>query len=49
MTSMECKVGDKILFGKYAGEVVIIEREELLIMRKNDIMAAVESLTRVIK
>ncbi|PUA17212.1 co-chaperone GroES [Glaciimonas sp. PCH181] len=37
------KVGDRVLFGKYAGQVVKIEGEELLVMREEDLFAVVES------
>lgn len=36
------KVGDKVLFGKYSGQTVKVEGEELLVMREEDIMAVVE-------
>ena len=36
------KVGDKVLFGKYSGQSVKVEGEELLVMREEDIMAVVE-------
>ena len=39
--SLDCKVGDKILFGKYSGTTVKIDGEELLVMREEDIMAVV--------
>ena len=32
------KVGDKVLFGKYAGTEVKVEGEELLVMREDDIV-----------
>ena len=34
---LEVKVGDRILFGKYAGTDIKIEGEEHLIMREDDI------------
>jgi len=37
----DVKVGDKILFGKYAGTEVKYEDEEFLIMREDDILAKV--------
>jgi chaperonin GroES len=37
------KVGDKVLFGKYSGQTVKVDGEELLVMREEDIMAVVES------
>ncbi len=39
---MSVKVGDKILFSKYAGTEINIEGEEHLIMREDDILAVVE-------
>ena len=40
--AMDVKVGDRVLFGKYAGQGVKIEGEEVLVMREEDIMAIVE-------
>ena len=36
--AMDVKVGDRILFGKYAGSEVKLDGEELLIMREEDIL-----------
>ncbi|MFM8546099.1 MAG: co-chaperone GroES [Betaproteobacteria bacterium] len=36
------KTGDKVLFGKYSGQSVKVDGEELLVMREEDIMAVVE-------
>ena len=36
---LEVKVGDKVLFGKYAGNEVKIGDDKLLVMRESDIMA----------
>jgi chaperonin GroES len=36
---MQVKVGDKVLFGKYAGNEIKIEGEEHVIMREDDIIA----------
>ncbi len=35
---LEVKVGDKVLFGKYAGNEVKVDGEELIVMREEDIM-----------
>ncbi|WP_092342972.1 MULTISPECIES: co-chaperone GroES [Candidatus Ichthyocystis] len=35
---MSLKVGDRILFGKYSGQAVKIDGEELLVMREEDAM-----------
>ena len=40
---MDLKVGDKVLFGKYAGQAVKVEGDELLVMREEDIMGVVEA------
>lgn len=37
------KVGDLVLFGKYAGTEVKIDGDELLVMREEDIMAVIEA------
>ncbi|MDO9106588.1 MAG: co-chaperone GroES [Methylovulum sp.] len=36
--ALEVKVGDKILFGKYAGNEVKVDGEDLIVMREEDIM-----------
>jgi len=36
------KVGDRILFGKYGGNEVKVDGEELLVLREEDIMAVIE-------
>ncbi|MGZ5052780.1 MAG: co-chaperone GroES [Methylobacter sp.] len=36
--AMEVKVGDKVLFGKYAGNEVKVDGEEVIVMREEDIM-----------
>ncbi|MBI5751839.1 MAG: co-chaperone GroES [Hydrogenophilales bacterium] len=41
--AMDLKVGDRVLFGKYSGQVVKVEGEELLVMREEDIMGVVEA------
>jgi chaperonin GroES len=38
---MTVKVGDKVLYGKYAGTEVTIEGVEYLIVRESDILAVV--------
>jgi chaperonin GroES len=40
---MSLKVGDKVLFGKYSGQTVVVQGEELLVMREDDIMGVVEN------
>ena len=38
---MEVKVGDTVLYGKYAGTEVTVEGETYLIMRQSDIFAII--------
>ena len=39
---LDVKVGDKVLFGKYAGTEVKVEGKEYLTMREEDILGVVE-------
>lgn len=39
---LEVKVGDRVLFGKYAGTEIKIDGEEHLIMREDDILGIIE-------
>ena len=36
---LEVQVGDRVLFGKYSGQAVKVDGQELLVMREEDIMA----------
>jgi len=40
--TLDVKVGDRVLFGKYSGQTVKVEGEELLVMREEDIMGVIE-------
>ena len=40
---LDVKVGDKVLFGKYAGQTVKLDGDELLVMREEDLMGVVEA------
>ena len=39
---LDVKVGDRVLFGKYSGQTVKVQGEELLVMREEDIMGVIE-------
>ncbi|ADL07060.1 co-chaperone GroES [Thermosediminibacter oceani] len=39
---LEVKVGDKIIFSKYAGTEVKFDDEEYLILRQSDVLAIIE-------
>jgi len=40
--ALDVKVGDKVLFGKYAGTEIKVEGQEYLMMREDDILGVVE-------
>lgn len=39
---LQVKVGDHILFGKYSGQTVKLNGEELLVMREEDVLGILE-------
>ncbi len=39
---MQVKVGDRVIFSSYAGEVFKVDDQELLLMREDDILAILE-------
>lgn len=40
--AMDVKVGDKVMFGKYSGNEVKVDGEELMVMKEEDIMGVIE-------
>ena len=40
--TMQVKVGDKVIYSKFAGNEVKLDEEEYVIVRQNDILAIVE-------
>lgn len=43
--SLQIKPGDRVLFGKYAGQTVKVDGEELLVMREEDVLGVIEENT----
>jgi chaperonin GroES len=43
---LDVKLGDRVLFGKWAGTDVIIDGEERLILKESDILGVIEGKTR---
>ena len=41
--AMSVKVGDKVLFGKYAGQVFKMDGQEYMTMREEDIIGVIEA------
>ena len=42
---LDVKPGDTILFGKYAGQEIKLDGVEYLIMKEDDVLAAIEGAT----
>ena len=40
--ALDVKAGDTILFGKYSGQEIKLDGEELLIMREDEVLAVIE-------
>ncbi|SSY80207.1 co-chaperone GroES [Alysiella crassa] len=38
---LDVKVGDKVIFGKYSGQTVKVDGEELLVMKEEDIFGVI--------
>src|SRR5215210_7433600 len=45
LVPIDLKAGDRILFGKWSGNEVRIDGEELLIMKESDVMGVIEPTT----
>lgn len=43
LIAMSVKVGDKVLFGKYAGQTFKMDGQEYMTMREDDIIGVVEA------
>src|ERR1700684_3615254 len=43
IVSLDVKVGDRILFGKWSGTEVKLDSEDLLIMKESDVMGVIET------
>ncbi|MDZ4355088.1 MAG: co-chaperone GroES [Variovorax sp.] len=42
LAALTFKVGDRVLFGKYSGQTVKVDGDELLVMKEDDLFAVVE-------
>ena len=43
---LDVKVGDRILFGKYAGQEITLDGQEYFIMTEDDVLAVIEGHTK---
>jgi len=41
--ALDVKVGDRVLFGKYSGQTVKVDGDELLVMKEDDLFAVVDA------
>ena len=41
--TLDVKIGDRILFGKYSGSEIKVDGEECLILREDEVLGVVES------
>lgn len=39
---LKVKVGDKVVYSKYAGNELVVDGEELIVLREDDILAIIE-------
>ena len=49
LVALDVKVGDRILFGKYSGSDIMLDGEELLIMREDEVLGILEAQPKVAK
>jgi chaperonin GroES len=42
VTPLDVKAGDTVLFGKYAGQEIKLDGEELLIVREEEVLGVIE-------
>ena len=49
LIQLDVKPGDKVLFGKYSGQTVKVDGDELLVMKEDDLFAVVEGVPAGLK
>jgi chaperonin GroES len=49
VVTLDVQVGDRILFGKYSGSEVKLNGEELLIMREDEVLGVLDSVSNTAK
>jgi chaperonin GroES len=47
--ALQVKVGDNVLFGKYAGQTVKLNGDELLVLREEDVLGIIEGAAANLK
>jgi chaperonin GroES len=46
LAALDVKVGDRILFGKYSGNEIKLDGQDVLIMREDEILGILEGATK---
>jgi chaperonin GroES len=49
LRELEVKVGDHVLFGKYAGQTIKLDGQEYLVMREEDILGIIDGQSAGLK
>ena len=49
LVPLDVKPGDRIVFGKWSGNELKVDSEELVIMRESDIMGVIENVKKIKK
>jgi chaperonin GroES len=49
MVSLDVKIGDRILFGKYSGNEIKLDGDEYMIMREDDILGVLDAAPKAAK
>src|SRR5713226_7818815 len=49
LVPLDVQVGDRILFGKYSGNDIKLDNEELLIMREDEVLGILEATPKAAK
>ena len=49
LVTLDVKIGDRILFGKYSGNDIRVDGEEYLIMREDDVLGILDAAPKAAK
>jgi chaperonin GroES len=47
--ALQVKAGDRVLFGKYSGQTVKLDNEELLVLREEDVLGIIDTDAATLK
>ncbi|KGC91009.1 10 kDa chaperonin [Burkholderia pseudomallei] len=49
LRALQLKVGDQVIFGKYAGQSIKVDGEDFLVMREEDVLGVLEAGERAVR